>query len=346
MQAIVYRQHGSADVLHWRDDWPRPALTAGQTLVRIRASGVNPVDLKMRYHEIPAAVFPLPKIPGTDIAGEVVATDPDSGFAVGERVFGMMPLLGTPWGAAAQYASVAHRFLAKSPAAVDDLGAAALPLVSLTVVEALASALRQLRPSTQRQRILVQAGSGGVGTFAIQYCAKVLGMQVATTCSAAAEPLVRSLGAERVIDYQRQRFEEEIQGYDLVLDPLGHRYAERTLRGGVLRRGGHYIQVAASDWSSDKPQWIIPEAAPARVAAMAARRLWRNGTARIGLGDVRYHFVFVHPSGRILRDVAQFVDQGKLSPVIDRVFPLAETAEAHRHLRYGHTHGKVVIAID
>ena len=141
MAAVVYRQHGSTDVLTYHPDYKKPIRNRGQTLVRINAAAVNPVDFKMREHRIPAIVFPLPKIPGTDFAGEVVDTDAESGFEVGEQVFGMMPLLGTPWGSSARYLSIADRFIAKAPQSIDQIGAASLPLVSLTVIQGLTRAI-------------------------------------------------------------------------------------------------------------------------------------------------------------------------------------------------------------
>jgi alcohol dehydrogenase len=346
MPAVVYRQHGAADVLEYCPDYEKPIREHGQTLVRIHAAAVNPVDFKMREHRIPAVVYPLPKIPGTDIAGEVVNTDPESGFAVGDQVFGMMPLLGMPWGACAQYVSIAHRFLAKAPQSIDSIGAASLPLVSLTVIEGLMRAIEHSAASIGGRRILIQAGSGGLGTFAIQYCSRVLEMQVATTCGPGSMDLVRSLGAEVVINYHSERFEQQIRDYDFVFDPLGHRYAARTFNSGVLRRGGHYIHIAGSDWPPNRPGRFIPEASPLRLAANLTRQWWRNTTTRLGVGRIYYHLIFVHPSQRILQDVGRHVDQGKIVPIIDRTFPLSQTAAAQKYLEKGHARGKVVIVID
>lgn len=346
MLAVVYRQHGSTNSLEYCLDYKKPLRGQGQTLVRIQAAAVNPVDFKVRAHRLPQVIFPLPKIPGTDIVGEVVDTDLDSGFEVGDQVFGMMPLLGAPWGACAQYVSVAHRFLAKAPVSIDSISAASLPLVSLTVIQGLTRAIGRSATQTNGKRILIQAGSGGLGTFAIQYCSHVLGMRVATTCSPGNMELVRSLGAEVVIDYHSERFEQQIRDYDFVFDPLGHRYAARTLNSGVLRRGGHYIHIAGSDSPAKNPGRFIPEASPLRLVAGLTRQCWRNGITLLGVGNSYYHLIFVHPSGTVLQDVARFVDQGRIVPVIDRTFPLSETAAAHEYLEKGHARGKVVIVID
>lgn len=344
MAATCYQHHGGPEVLQYDAQHPRPIRTAGQTLVRVQAAGVNPVDYKMRQHQLPQLVFPLPKIPGTDIAGEVVETDADSGFDVGDRVFGMMPLLGTPWGACAEYAAVAHRFFAKAPPSIEFVGAASLPLVALTVIQGLSRAIG--REPTEGKRILIQAGSGGVGTFAIQYCSHVLGMRVATTCNAGNVELVRSLGAEVVIDYRQEKFEEQIRDYDFVFDPLGHRYAERTLRSGVLRRGGHYVHIAGSDWPPESAGRFIREASPLNLLSAFSRQWCRNGAMRVGIGKAYYHLIFVHPCGTTLQRVADYVDRRMIAPVLDRTFPLEQTAAAHEYLEQGHTRGKVVIEME
>ena len=346
MAAVTYDKHGPPEVLRYGENVPGPRKINGQTLIRVRAAGLNPVDYKMRTFNIPGSVYPLPKIPGTDVAGEVIATDSTSDFNVGDNVFGMMPLLGTTWGACAKYASVADRFLTLAPKSIDFVGAASLPLVSLTVMQALRRAGVVDRTSGEGKRILIQAGSGGVGTFAVQYCATALGMEVAATCSEGNADLVRSLGARTIINYHTESFTDHIQGYDLVLDPMGHRNAERTLRSGVLRRGGHYIHIAGSDWPPSQVGRLIPEATPSRLVTMFVRQTLRNVKTTMGIGEHYYHVVFVHPGGKLLRRAANCVELGQIAPVIDRTFPLRETAEAHRYLEAGHAKGKVVITID
>lgn len=344
MTAAVYTRHGDADVIEVVDTYPRPRPAKGQVLVRVRAVGVNPVDFKMRQHPVSGMVFPKPQIPGTDIAGEVIDPNGVSGLSVGQRVFGMMPLLGSTWGGSAQFAPVDASLLAVMPDKMDFVEAAALPLVALTVMQGLDAA----RPSPG-QRVLIQAGSGGVGTFAIQYCRHALGLRVATTCSPRNEELVRSLGAEVVIDYHQQDFTRQIQDYDVVIDPLGYQYERKTLSSGVLRRiGGHYIHIAGSDWSRPQRDPLglsIPEAAPHRVLRGYRKQLTRNLIARTGLPVAQYHFVFVHPDGARLTRLVPQLEAGKIKAVLDRTFPLSEIADAHRHVESGHTRGKVVIEV-
>lgn len=344
MTAAFYLEHGNADVLQVAPV-PRPIPKSNQLLIRIDAAGLNPVDCKLRLHQIPSFVVPLPKIPGTDFAGEVVTAARNGNLQPGDRVFGMLPLLGLSWGACAQYVAIEERFVSRAPANIDALGAASLPLVALTVTQALHAAIDAWRGKTDGKRALIQAGTGGVGSFAIQYCANILGMEVATTASPRHFSWVRDLGATTVVDYHTERFEEKIQGYDLVLDPLGHRYEQRTLASAVLRKGGHYLRIAASDWDSATIGWTIPEATPAAILAGVSKSAWHNSRARLGMGGSFYHLVFVHPDGAGLAEIARYVDTGRIRPVVDRVYALEEIRKAHLEQQAGHVRGKLVLMI-
>lgn len=343
MAAVAYSAHGGPDVLQFLERHPRPFPAPGQVLVRILAAGLNPVDLKLRLHSIPRFLVPLPKIPGTDLAGEVVAAPPSSRFHPGARVFGMMPLLGTPWGASAQYVAVEDRFLAAAPTTIDARQAASLPLVSLTVLQGLARFEHAYGHRAAGMRALIHAGSGGVGSFAVQYCRHVLGMEVAATCSAHNTERVRSLGASVVIDHATQAFEDHARDLDLVIDPWGHE--QRSLAPGVLRPGGHYVRVASSPLGARAGGWTIPEAAPGRLLEGFAKQSLRNTGARLGLGRCHYTLVFVRPSGVSLGRVARLVEEGLVRPVLDRAFPLAQTAQAHEFMEAGRARGKVVFDI-
>lgn len=345
MPAIRYDRHGGPEALQWFPEHPKPQRPRGQSLIRIHAAGLNPVDYKMRQYTIPRVLFPLPKIPGTDFAGEVVESDVASAFQPGDRVFGMMPLLGTPWGTCAGFVTIADRFLAKLPNAIRYTEGAAMPLVALTVIQSLSRATRKFREPTAGKTILIQAGSGGLGTFAIQYCARVLKMTVATTCSTKNLGLVRSLGAHQAIDYTKTAFDQQDQQYDFIFDPLGHRFAKRTLASGILRRGGHYLHIAGSDWPPTDNRSLIPEARPTGVLAKLARQFSCNALARFGLRRSRYHLIFVHPDGGQLRRLSEPLADQRIRPLIDRTFPLRDTADAHRCLQQGHTRGKIVIEI-
>ena len=204
MRAVVYQKHGNASVLQLDLHHPRPVPRNGQVLVRVMASALNPVDFKNRRNRVPHFLIPLPKIPGCDIAGVVVEASSSSTFRVGERVAAMLPIYGSRWGAHAEFVAVNEAFLARVGNETDFVSAAAMPLAALTVVQS----FRNLQGNTQDKKILIHAGAGGVGIFAVQYANRVLGMSVATTASSAKAELLQKLGADRVIDYRNENFED------------------------------------------------------------------------------------------------------------------------------------------
>jgi alcohol dehydrogenase len=358
MTACVFDKHGDAkDVLEMRKV-PQPVPTRDQVLIRVVATGVNPVDAKLRANPVPSWYLPKPKITGTDVAGVIISAPAGSKLRAGDRVIAMMPVHGAMWGACAEYAACDERLIARIPDKMPLVEAAALPLVSLTVLQALAPVVRTMRESGAKpagERILIHAGSGGVGSFAIQYCAHTLGMRVISTCSAANAELVKSLGAERVVDYNAVRFEDAIDARSLVavLDPLSYIYEKRSLP--LLRAGGHYIQIASSPWralsgDADPLGLAIPEARLERVALGWVRGLVSRTMPRLhgllwGAPECNYHLVFVHENGAQLAEVARMVERGEVRAVVDRVFPFVEVAAAHERVETGHTRGKVVVLV-
>lgn len=345
MRGVAYRHHGGIDVLEVRDDLAVPGHTDRHLIVDVRAAGINPVDHKVRHHEVSEWFLPLPKIGGTDLAGVVQWAPEGAPFAVGDRVFGMMPMLGTRWGAWAEQVPVEPRFLAATPGNVSDAEAAALPLVGLTVLQGLAPAIRGMGDPRGRLA-LVQAASGGTGSMAVQVLANVHGMRVIGTCSPANADLVRDLGAAEVLDYHTTRFEDVVRGAALVFDPLGYRYAARTLHSDVLEQGGHYVHLASSPWEQGRAMWgAVPEAAPGPMIRGFGRQLWTRLATPLGLTRAYVHHVFVHPSGAGMRELAAHVRDGRVRPVLDRTWPLSEVREAVRHVAGGHTRGKVVLSV-
>ena len=193
--------------------------------------------------------------------------------------------------------------------------------------------------------MLIQAGSGGVGSFAIQYCKHVLGMYVATTCSTGSVDLVRSLGADQVIDYTREDFTDVVKDFDCVFDPLPYVNEERTMRSSVLKAdGSHYIHIASSDPKlnpgdpgTDGLGAAIPEARLGNMVALAYKHV------KSWFSHVKFHSVFVFADQATLRQVSEAVASGKVKPVIDGEFLLAELAAAHDYVGTGHCHGKVLV---
>lgn len=358
MTAVAYTKHGTSSVLV-AGQYPRPVPLPHQVLVEVHHAALNPCDFKFRRMKLPRAlhgivddmlVAPKPKIPGADLAGRVVAVGdavPADGPRVGDRVAAMTPLIRTRWGTYAEYAAVDHRHAAVVPAGIDLADAASLPLVALTVLKGLHK-VEGYPGSLQGKKVLVQAGAGGVGTFAIQWCAKVLGMEVATTASPASAALARDLGATTVIDYTTTAFELTGDTYDVIVDTMSYLYEARTLNGNttLLRPGGCYLNILSSDWALDAVTG--EEVANDGTTVKNLLRHTVGGYAkRLGLVEhaIQYHLVQVSPNGRLLAEVFDAVAAGSIRAVVDRSFPLAEAGKAHDYLAQGHASGKVLLDI-
>jgi alcohol dehydrogenase len=237
MKAAYYLMHGNETVIEVNDRVSRPIVRDRQLLIKVTATALNPVDIKLREHNVPQLVLPLPKIIGSDLSGTVVEKGPlaSEKFKVGDKVIAMMPHVGSGWGSACEFAAVEEDHLAPAPSNVSPVEAASLPLISLTVVQSIKPFVDACGGQTSGKSVLVQAGSGGLGSFAVQYCKKELGMKVYTSCSGENADFVRSLGADVVIDYKTQKFEEVAEGMDLVFDPMAYMYEERTFKSKVLK---------------------------------------------------------------------------------------------------------------
>ena len=197
MRAIEYAEHGGPSVLKYRTDIPIPCVGDTQVLVRVSYAGVNPVDAKLRDHPIPRIAVPKPKIPGADIAGEIVNHGSRAVFRKGSN-YAMLPMIGTAAGGYADYVSIDQSLVSPVPANVSLDRLAGMPLVGLTVLQAFDKLIGPLRG----KKILIHAGAGGLGSVAIQYATNHLGMRVATTCGPDNLDFVRDLGAEIAINYR------------------------------------------------------------------------------------------------------------------------------------------------
>ncbi len=305
MYAVVVREFGgpSSLVLERR---ARPVPGPGELLVRLGAAGVNPVDAAVRSGRLAGTLgVSLPWVPGVDLSGVVVGAGGDSDFGVGDEVFAMVDL--RRGGAYADYAIVREEEAARRPRGLRDVEAASLPLVALTAWKALFEA----GGLDRGQRVLIHGGAGGVGTAAIQL-AKWRGATVWTTASAGNHDLLRDLGADEVIDYRSERFEERVAGLDLVVDSIGGDTQRRSL--GVLRDGGALVSLVG----------LVPE----------AREPGRG---------LRTQSILVRADGRRLAEVAALVEAGVLKPVVSREFALADAALAHEQIETGRTRGKIVL---
>jgi NADPH:quinone reductase-like Zn-dependent oxidoreductase len=333
MRALILSRYGGPEHTALTDV-PEPSPQAGEILVRVHAAGLNPVDYKTRAGALRVIRnYRLPIVMGSELSGVVEAIGPGaSRFAKGDRVFARVDK--DIMGAFAEYAVVHADHAATMPASLDFLSAAAVPLAALTALQALRDELQL----SAGQRVFIPGGAGGVGTFAIQI-AKLLGAHVATTASPRGEALVKRLGADVVIDYLRERFEDKLSGYDCAFDLLGGDTLARLWP--VLKVGGRVVSIAG-----------IPEPLTARndlgrgggLAALfwIASLTMRLRAARRGHS---YRYLFMHPSGTDLAYLASLIEAKRLEVVIDRVFPFGEAKEAIAYLETGRAKGKVVLAM-
>src|SRR6185436_3875390 len=314
-------------------EMPEPALRDDDVLVAIHAAGLNLLDSKIRSGEFkPILPYRPPFILGHDLAGTVVRVGSKvRQFRPGDQIYAR-PRDGRV-GTFAEFIAVNEADLALKPKNLTMEEAASIPLVGLTAWQVLVETARLKKG----QKVLIHAGSGGVGTFAIQL-AKHLGATVATTTSTANVDWVKRLGADIVIDYKKEDFETILRDYDVVLDTLGGEALEKSLR--VLKPGGRLISIAGPP---------DPDFAEEYGLAWILRQGIRFLSYRIRKSAKRHHvsysFLFMRPSGEQLREIAALIDSGSIRPVVDRVFPFESTKEALAYVETGRAKGKIVIKV-
>lgn len=307
MKAVRLHAKGGAEQLVY-EDAPKPTPAAGQALVRVHAAGITPTELDWNEtYKHPDGTPRLPSIPGHDVSGTVEALGPGAtGLAVGDAVYGLIDF---PFdGSCAEYVVAPAAELALKPRTLDHTTAAAVPLSALTAWEALFTHAK-LRSG---QRVLLHGAAGGVGAFAVQL-AHAHGAHVVTTSSARHFDFLRDLGADELIDYTLERFEDKVRDADVVLDTLGGDVQARSWQ--TLRPGGLLIALNAP----------VPNPLPRP--------------------DVRGQFFIVRPDRDGLTEIAHRLDAGTLKVFVDGVYPLAEAKQAFDRGRSGHARGKLVLTV-
>lgn len=308
MKAAVIERYGGADVLEIRD-MPMPVVGDHDLLIEVYAASVNPVDWKVREGYLKERVhhkFPL--IPGWDVAGIVKAAGSRAAlFKAGDRVFSRTDIARN--GTYAEYVAVDEGLVALMPDNVSFSEAAAVPLACQTAWQALVETTQV----KQGDRVLVHAASGGVGSFAVQI-AKYKGAHVAATCGAANTALVKSLGADEVIDYAVTDFSEALHDFDIVLDTIGGEVYRRSFN--IVKKGGTVISLLEQ-----------PDEALAKARGVKAE------------------YVFLQPDGKRLSLIASLLGKGSIKPVIGLVLPLEEVRKAHTISQSHHSKGKIVLKV-
>ncbi|MHA3737791.1 NADP-dependent oxidoreductase [Pseudomonas sp. Eth.TT006] len=312
---------------------PAPTVGPDDVLVEVHASSINQLDSKISSGEFKLILpYQFPLVLGNDLAGVVVEVGAQvTRFQAGDEVYARPPQARI--GTFAELIAVNQDALAPKPANVSMAQAASLPLVALTAWQVLVETARLQKG----QKVLIHAGSGGVGTLAIQL-AKHLGAYVATTTSTANVEWVKALGADEVIDYKKQNFAEVLHDYDVVLNSLGADVLEKSLK--VLKPGGQLISISGPPTAQFAQEqglsWPLQQVM--RLLSFGIRRKARKK-------DVRYAFVFMRADGAQLQQITRLVEAGLIKPVIDRALPLASTAEALSYVEQGRARGKVVVTL-
>lgn len=311
MKAVVYDKTNSPDMLVLREV-EKPIPNDNEVLVKIHAVSVNAAD----YRSMKLRIIPKSKIFGSDIAGRVEAVGKNiKKFKNGDEVFGDIFACGL--GGFAEYAAVSESALALKPAGVPFETAAAVPMAAVTALQA----LRNKGNIQSGQKVLICGAGGGVGTFAVQL-AKHFGAEVTAVCGAKNVELVRSLGADHVIDYTKDDFAKSSKPYDIVLAVNGNRPLSAYKR--VLASKGIYVMVGGA-------------------LSQVIKSLLLG--AFMSMGSKKMRFLMAKPDAKDLEFIIKLVEEGRINPVIDRRYQLHETAEAVRYLSQGHARGKVVIMV-
>jgi alcohol dehydrogenase len=333
MKAFAIDRYGGPNVVSLRE-FASPTVGPQDLLVDVRAASVNPVDFKIRSGKVKVLVkdrFPL--VLGSDLSGVVRAVGSAvTRFKPGDAVFARLQK--DRIGTFAEEAVVAESDAAPKPAKLSHAEAASIPLVGLTTWQALVD-IAKVRTG---DRVLVHAGSGGVGTFAIQL-ARHLGAIVITTASAKNKDLCLRLGASQVVDYRTERFEDVVAPCRVVFDTQGGETLERSF--SVVERGGVVVTIGGTPDGKFAKAWGVNP-----VLVLVMRFLMRKVTRLARDKDAHFEYLFMHPDGAALARIGELLEAGTIVPVLDKTYPFAETKEAIAFVESGRAVGKVVIVRD
>ncbi|NAP00619.1 zinc-binding dehydrogenase, partial [Halomonas sp. MG34] len=314
MRAMIIAKYGEVPLR--MADVPTPEVGEFEVLAKIHAASINPIDFKIRDGKVKLLVkYKMPLILGNDFSGVVAKVGAKvTRFKVGDEIYARPRK--SKIGTFADYIAIHEDDIALKPKNLSFEEAASIPLVGLTSYQALVDIL-QLQ---KEQKILIQAGAGGVGTFAIQL-AKLMGATVATTASEAGEHLVNSLGADEMINYKTEKFEETLRNYDAVFDTLGGEVLEKSFE--VIKSGGKIVSVSGlpnahfgKENGSGFIKTLLFSVASHKLSALEKKH------------HAQYRFLFMKPSGEQLRIIANYMEAGKIKPIIDRVYPFEDAQKA------------------
>lgn len=332
MKAYTINSYGKKNDLQLTE-LPEPPVQENDVLVQVHSASVNQLDSKIKNGEFKFLLpYKMPLVLGHDVAGVITKVGTKvSRFKIGDEVYARPAdyRIGT----FAEFISINENDVALKPSNITMDEAASIPLIGLTSWQALIETANV----EKGQKVFIQAGSGGVGTFAIQL-AKHLGATVATTTSAANFDLVKSLGADVVIDYRKDDFEAILKNYDVVLNSQDSKTLEKSLR--ILKPGGKAISISGPPTSTFAREFGLPW-----YVKLVTKILSRNINKMAKELNVTYLFLLMKANGRQLSKISSLINSGEIRPVVDRIFSFAEANEAMRYVESGRAKGKVVINV-
>ena len=326
MKALQIVKYGNIEDSLVFNEVHKPTVLVNDVLIEIQAAAINPIDKSIILGNLQGLLpIPLPSTSAYDVSGIVVEKGNEvSNFEIGDLVYSRVPQ--EQMGTLAEYVAVNSNAVSKKPSNISFEKAAGLPLAGLTALQSL-----EYAGIKENDKVLIHAGSGGVGSFAVQY-AKAKGAYVYTTTSTSNVKWVKELGADRVIDYKTEDYKSIAKDVDVVFDTLGKNYSLESFE--VVKTGGIVVSVVGP---SDE--------ASAKMFGMADYKLPEELANASNEKNAEYKFIFMHPNGEHLNEIKSLVEDGKIKPIIDKVYPFAESVQAFTHLATGRAKGKIVIKI-
>ncbi|SCC42834.1 NADP-dependent oxidoreductase [Bacillus mycoides] len=331
MKAMIIDKYGKVPMR--MAEVPTPETNEYEVLAEIHAASINPIDFKIRDGKVKMLLkYEMPLILGNDFSGVIVKVGSKvTRFKVGDEIYARPRK--NKIGTFAEYISIHEDNIALKPKNLTFEEAAAIPLVGLTSYQA----LHDIMHLQKGQKILIHAGSGGVGTFAIQL-AKIMGATVTTTASEAGANLVKSLGADEIINYKTENFEDILINYDAVFDTIGGTTLEKSFN--IIKSGGNIVSVSGmpnarfgKEFGSGFFKTLLFSLASKKLTALEKKH------------NAQYSFLFMKPSGDQLRIIANYIEAGQIKPIIDRIFPFEDAQKAMEYSESGRAKGKIIVKI-
>jgi len=331
MKAMIIDRYGKVPMC--MAEVPTPEINEYEVLAEIHAASINPIDFKIRDGKVKMLLkYEMPLILGNDFSGVITKVGSKvTHFKVGDEIYARPRK--NKIGTFAEYIAIHEDDIALKPKNLSFEEAASIPLVGLTSYQA----LHDIMQLQKGQKILIHAGSGGVGTFAIQL-AKIMGATVTTTASEAGANLVTSLGADEIINYKTEKFEDILKNYDAVFDTIGGATLEKSFN--IIKSGGNIVSVSGmpnarfgKEFGSGFFKTLLFSLASKKLTALEKKH------------NAQYSFLFMKPSGDQLRTIANYIEAGKIKPVIDRVFPFEDAQKAMEYSESGRAKGKIIVKI-